>query len=210
MDSVEFMESGLFVENSIPGPMFLGRQGHRVEWPERHRVSKNEPYKIIAPEGYSPEVGRLVSAMDRARARTLEAVAGLTVVQLDHLHDARSNSIGALLTHMAAIETLHGVLSFENRKPNPEELAKWGAAFGLGDAARDTIKGKPLEHYFDMLTRVRENTRQRLRDKPDAWLLEERDYVNNERTNNWYIWFHVPEDETNHRGQIRWLRKRLP
>jgi uncharacterized damage-inducible protein DinB len=60
-----------------------------------------------------------------------------------------------------------------------------------------------------MLLGARENTKQRLRDKPDAWLLEERDYPNNERTNNWYIWFHVPEDETNHRGQINWLRKRL-
>jgi uncharacterized damage-inducible protein DinB len=173
-------------------------------------VSQSERYKIVTPEGYAPEVGRLVCAMDRARTRTLDAVADLTVEQLDHLHDATSNTIGALLMHIAAVETLHGILSLENRMPTPEEFAVWGVAFGLGDAARAQIKGKPLDHYLDTLARVRENTKQRLRDKPDAWLLEERDYVNNERTNNWYIWFHVPEDETNHRGQISWLRKRLP
>lgn len=173
-------------------------------------MSVTERFKIVAPEGFAPEVGRLVCAMDRARSRTLDAVAGLTTQQLDHLHDAKSNSIGALLSHIAAIETLHGILSLESRKPTPEEFAAWGAAFGLGAAARDQIKGKPLEHYLDTLTRVRENTKQGLRDKSDAWLLEDRDYVNNERTNNWYIWFHVPEDETNHRGQIAWLRKRLP
>jgi hypothetical protein len=25
-----------------------------------------------------------------------------------------------------------------------------------------------------------------------------------------WAWFHAAEDEINHRGQIRWLRKRLP
>lgn len=168
-----------------------------------------ERFKIVAPDGYAPEVGRLVCAMDRARTRTLEAVAGLTTAQLDHHHDAKSNSIGALLAHIAAIETLHGILSLENRKPSPEEFATWGVAFSLGDAARMQIKGKPLEHYLDTLAHVRERTKRGLRDKPDAWLLEEREYVN-DQTNNWYIWFHVPEDETNHRGQINWLRKRLP
>jgi hypothetical protein len=28
--------------------------------------------------------------------------------------------------------------------------------------------------------------------------------------NNHFKWFHVFEDEINHRGQIRWLRARLP
>jgi uncharacterized damage-inducible protein DinB len=172
-------------------------------------MSLSERFKIVAPSGYAPEVGRLVCAMDRVRGRTLEAVAGLTIAQLDHLHDPQSNSIGALLAHIAAVETLHSIGSFERRMPTAEEINTWGAAFGLGDAARATIKGRPLEHYLDTLARVREGTKTRLRDKTDAWLLEERDYVGGERANNWYIWFHVPEDETNHRGQINWLRKRL-
>lgn len=173
-------------------------------------MSSTDRFKIVAPAGYAPEVGRLVCAMDRVRTRTLEAVADLTVMQLDHLHDAQSNSIGALLAHIAAVETLHAIGSFEQRLPTPEEFAPLGAAFGLGDAARASIKGKPLEHYLENLMRVRESTQVRLRDKPDAWLLEERGYVGGELCNNWYIWFHVPEDETNHRGQINWLRKRLP
>lgn len=173
-------------------------------------MSGTPRFKIETPEGYAPEVGRLVCAMDRVRSRTLDAVKDLMTAQLDHLHDATSNSIGALLTHIAAIETLHGILSIENRPPNAEEYGRWGAAFALGDAARATIKGKPLEHYLGLLATARETTKTRLRDKTDAWLLEERDYVGGEKTNNWYIWFHVPEDETNHRGQINWLRKRLP
>ena len=111
--------------------------------------------------------------------------------------------------HIAAIEALHGILSFENRPATPEEFAPWSTAFKLSDGARTSIKGKPLEYYLDTLAEVRERTKSRLRTKTDGWLLDERDYVG-ERANNWYIWFHVPEDETNHRGQITWLRKRLP
>jgi hypothetical protein len=28
--------------------------------------------------------------------------------------------------------------------------------------------------------------------------------------NGHWVWFHVAEDEISHRGQIRWLRARLP
>lgn len=173
-------------------------------------MDDSERFKILPVAGYAPRVGELVCMMDRVRARTLEAVAGLTVEQLDHLQDASSNSIGALLAHMAAIETVHGIVSFEDRAPSAEEVAELGAAMVLGDAARSEIRGKPLEHYLDALVAVRERTKARLRGMDDAWLMEERGYVGGTRTNNYYIWFHVPEDETNHRGQINWLRKRLP
>jgi uncharacterized damage-inducible protein DinB len=173
-------------------------------------MAESERFRIVALEGYALRVGELVCMMDRVRARTMEAVDGLTVAQLDHLVDDRANSIGALLAHMAAIESVHAIVSFENRAPTPEERAGLGAALSLGDAARREIRGKPLGHYVDALAAVREGTKAQLRTKDDAWLLEERPYAGGARANNFYIWFHVPEDETNHRGQINWLRKRLP
>ncbi len=172
--------------------------------------AESDRFRIEPTAGYAPRIGEIVCMMDRVRVRTLEAVAGLTVAQLDHLHDAESNSIGALLAHMAAIETVHGIVSFENRGPSAEERAKLGAALTLGDAARREIRGKPLDHYLAALVAVRARTKERLRDKTDAWLAEERPYAGGARANNYYIWFHVPEDETNHRGQINWLRRRLP
>ena len=172
--------------------------------------AESDRFKIEPVAGYAPRVGELVCMMDRVRVRTIETVAGLTVAQLDHLHDPESNSIGALLAHMAAIETVHGIVSFENRAPTKEERERLGAALTLGDAARREIRGKPLEHYLAALVAVRARTKERLREKTDAWLTEERLYAGGSRANNYYIWFHVPEDETNHRGQITWLRKRLP
>lgn len=167
-------------------------------------------YQIVASAGCATEVGRLVSAMDRVRERTVNAVNGLSIRELDHLHDAHSDSIGALLMHIAAVETFHGIVSFENRMPRPEEYVPWHVAFTLGDQARAEINGKPLSYYLETLDRVRETTRQQLRARPDAWLLEQRTYVDHEPANNWYIWFHVPEDETGHRTEISWLRRRLP
>ena len=54
--------------------------------------------------GFTPQIGRLVSMMNYARYTTLSAVEGLEVYELDYLHDPQSNSIGALLSHIAASE----------------------------------------------------------------------------------------------------------
>ena len=53
---------------------------------------------------FTPEIGRLVSMMNYVRSTTLSAVEGLGAGELDHLHDPLSNSIGALLSHIAATE----------------------------------------------------------------------------------------------------------
>ena len=39
---------------------------------------------------------------------------------------------------------------------------------------------------------------------------EETPFWGGQPANNYFKWFHVFEDEINHRGQIRWLCKRLP
>jgi uncharacterized damage-inducible protein DinB len=173
-------------------------------------VTLDEPYQILPAPGFPPAIGRVVSMMNHARARTIKAVESLTIAQLDYLHDTASNSIGALLTHMTAIESVHAVLSFENRPPAARELAQWGDALKLGDAARAKFKGKDLAHYLAALETVRSASLDGLRSREDSWLYEERPYIEGKKANNLYIWFHVLEDETNHRGQISWLRKRLP
>jgi hypothetical protein len=44
--------------------------------------------------------------------------------------------------------------------------------------------------------------------RDDGWL--ERWVKPAPQINVHWAWFHAAEDEINHRGQIRWLRKRLP
>lgn len=170
-----------------------------------------EPFSLhICPlPGYASGVGHLVSLMEWARRTTMGTVRNLTMEQLDHLHDEQSNSIGALLTHVAAIEYFFGVMTFENRSLTRVEFDEWHAGLELSDLGRRVIRGKPLAHYIALLERTRTAALQALSHRDDAWLYAEIPFWGR-TANNYFVWFHAVEDEIAHRGQMRWLRKRLP
>ncbi|WP_053220062.1 DinB family protein [Virgibacillus senegalensis] len=163
-------------------------------------------YKITGKAGYSPQIGHLVSMMDYARETTLNAVHGLTTKQLDYLPGNNSNTIGALLFHMAAMEFGFQIELFEGREPNQQEMKDWGAAYSLGNQGREEIRGYPLDYYLDKLEKVRHRTLAEFKKHNDDWLYQSRQW-DGHSSNNYFIWFHVMEDEINHRGQIRIQRK---
>ena len=177
-------------------------------------IEPKEAANVFGPrEGYSPQVGTFVSMLNWMRGAVLEPVQGLTVAQLDHLHDAKANSIGALLLHLAAIERLYQIHTFEGKKwgdVDSETEKQWGAPARLGNEARKSVKGHELAYYLDKLKAVRERTLAELRKRDDAWLMQ----VDSEwiwgPTNNYCKWFHVCEHESHHNGQITWLKSRLP
>ncbi len=165
------------------------------------------PLRIEATTGYSPNIGRLVGMLTYARSTTLIAVDGLTTPDLDHLYDSSSNSIGALLAHITTVERSYQALTFEDRLPSPDESARWAAALRLGALGQASLRGRSLSEYLDELADVRAATLTALAARDDDWL--ERSVVPAPRINAHWAWFHVLEDEINHRGQIRWLRARL-
>ena len=67
-------------------------------------METDDLYLIGDRRGFTPQIGRLVSMMGYARHTLLEDVAGLSIDALDYLHDAERNSIGALLSHIAAVD----------------------------------------------------------------------------------------------------------
>ena len=168
------------------------------------------PFIVGDQPGFAPQIGRLVVMLSYARRTTLQAVQGLGVAQLDHLHDPESNSIGALLTHIASIEVAYQCSTFERRGLSAAEQARWGAAMELGERGRREIRGHDLSDYRSMLDEVRAHTLEGLAARDDAWLEEATPFWGGQPANNYFKWFHVLEDEVNHRGQIRWLRRRLP
>lgn len=159
--------------------------------------------------GYSPQISRLVSMMNYARFTTLEAVKDLTQAELDFLLDGQSNSIGALLLHFAAVEYAYQVSTFEKRDLNEEELLIWGPALELGKVGQEQIKGHELEYYLHQLDQVRNRTLEFFKSVNDDWLDTEEDFWYEKKANYYFMWFHVFEDELNHRGQIRLIRNRL-
>lgn len=57
---------------------------------------------------------------------------------------------------------------------------------------------------------MRAHTLEQLSIRDDDWLDERCDCCDGQEANDHWKWFHVMEDELNHRGQIRLIRKRLP
>lgn len=165
-------------------------------------------FVIEPPAGYAPLVGRLVSMLEFVRTTTFMSAKGLTTPQLDYLHDAESNSIGALILHAGAVELSYTVSTLEDREMNAEEKRDWGAALSLGEKARTAIRGQDLSWYEQRLATVRARTLAGLKAKDDAWLDVEEPFWGGKPANRLFMWFHVLEDEINHRGQIRWLAKR--
>jgi uncharacterized damage-inducible protein DinB len=173
-------------------------------------MQEHSPFVVGEQPGFAPQVGRLLVMLSYARRTTLKAVQGLTMSQLDHVHDSESNSIGALLAHIAAIEMAYQCSTFEQRRLSPAEQAQWGAALELGARGRREIRGQDLGYYLSLLDEVRGNTLRELAGRDDSWLEETTPFWGGHPANNYFKWFHVLEDEVNHRGQIRWLRRRLP
>jgi uncharacterized damage-inducible protein DinB len=164
-------------------------------------------FRIEPLPGYAPTIGRLVGMLNYARKTTLAAVDGLSVAELDHLQDDTSNSIGALLAHLASVERGYQVVTFEERQPSAQEKATWEPALTLGAEGRRLLRNKPLEHYVHDLNEVRLVTLDALAARDDAWL--EQPLRAAPAMNAHFAWFHVAEDEISHRGQMRWLRARL-
>ena len=165
-------------------------------------------HRIEPLPGYTPTIGRLVGMLRYARATTLSAVNGLSITQLDHRQDDTSNSIGALLAHMAVVERGYEVLIFEERPASAEEMATWEPAITLGADARRMLRGKALDHYVRELAEARRATLELLATRDDVWL--EQPLRAAPALNAHWALFHIVEDEISHRGQIRWLRTRLP
>ncbi len=161
-----------------------------------------------APD-FTPHISRLVDMMNYARHTTLEAVKMLNQQELDNLPDPKGNSIGMLLAHMAAVEEYYQMFSFLGREPNEQEEKPLLAALDLGERGRQELRGQPIKHYLNNLKTVRAKTLKEFAKRNDEWLHQEFPFWG-ETGNNYFCWFHVFEDEINHRGQIRLLIKDLP
>jgi uncharacterized damage-inducible protein DinB len=146
------------------------------------------------------------------RDTIIEAVKSLSTADLDHLHDNKANSIGSLLLHLGAIEKIYQLNTFEDRTEfTGSEKEKWEVAANLGQQAREQIKGHDVHYYLDTIAEVRQKTLEELKKKDDRWLFAIDPKSTPETpVNTYWKWFHVCEHESNHRGQITWLKRRLP
>lgn len=167
---------------------------------------------LLGPaEGFSPLLGTLVAMMNWMRPTVVRSVEGLSQEELDYLYDSESNTIGALLMHLAGVEVGYQRRTLGRRDQTETEMREWRVAENLGAEAREQIKGHTLDYYLSRLEGVRAKTLEEFRLRDDEWLAEvDPSGLGGLPTTNFAKWFHVCEHEANHRGQITWLEKRLP
>jgi uncharacterized damage-inducible protein DinB len=178
------------------------------------KAPSDERDNVIGPrDGFSPQIGTLLSMMTWMRKAILSPVKNMTLEQLDYLHDKDSNSIGAMLLHLAATERFYQIHTFEGKKWgdwNEQDKKRFDVAMNLGDNARKIIKGNNPDFYLSTLKEVRENTIENFKKRDDKWLLTVDEGWFWGPTNNYCKWFHVCEHESNHNGQMKYIKSRLP
>lgn len=176
--------------------------------------SNDSEINVIGPKkGYSPQIGTLVSMMTWMRSVMLRSVKAMTQKDLDFLLDDKANTIGALLMHLAATDRIYQINTFEGNslKELPASYKEnWELAMELGEPARKAIKGHDLDYYLNLLSETREQTLAEFRKRDDNWLMAVDKEWGWGPTNNYCKWFHVCEHESNHNGQIKFLKSRLP
>ena len=178
--------------------------------PQPAAAQDDESWVVGPRPGFTPEIGTLVSMLAFTRQQVLHNVKGMSQADLDYLLDAKANTIGALLYHLAATDHYYGLNTFGGIKWDSwpdEEKKKWDIPMNLGDPARKAIKGNNLDYYLNILHETRENTLAQLKKCDDKWLtIVDKEFG----ANNYGKWFHVAEHESNHDGQIKFLKSRLP
>ncbi|MBS1565307.1 MAG: DUF664 domain-containing protein [Bacteroidetes bacterium] len=207
-----FLKTGIAMASGITGISLLPAGSFSA--PLSPTPFTADDMNIIGPkEGYSPQIGTLVSMMTWMRTVMLASVKGMNREQLDFLLDDKANTIGAMLYHLAATDTFYHLHTFQGIKWggwDESYTKKWGVPMGLGEPARKEIKGHDLDFYLDILKESREKTLAEFKKRDDKWLMTvDKDWPWGP-TNNYCKWFHVCEHESNHNGQIKFLKSRVP
>lgn len=219
---VPALMTGALLQAAAPVQSTSGQTGQASAPPKQPPMPQTAPpydkatINLIGPKsGYTPHVGTIVTMLTWMELSLLGPTRGLNQRDLDVLFDKNSNTIGALMLHLAATEVLYQRATFnnENFEKFPADYeAKWGAAMNLGDAGRSSIKGHDIAFYQNTLREVREKTLSEFAKHDDAWLLTplKDPGWGGGPVNNYCLWFHVCEHISHHAGQIDFLIKRLP
>jgi uncharacterized damage-inducible protein DinB len=165
-------------------------------------------YKIEFGQAKDHSIDYLIGILEDARVTTLQMVYKIIPQALDWQFQKGWNTIGALLSHIAAIEHYFRIEFIEGRKLSLEENNKWLPAMDMGPYVPQLIKGLPVENYVADLKESRDMLITALRKVTFTDFtkrIDEYDPVSG--CNLAWALYHMVEDEIYHRGQITILYK---
>lgn len=163
-----------------------------------------QPFRIGPREGRAPRLETLASELLASRTYLLRATRGLDADALRAPAQGTPNTVGMVLTHIAAAERLFQRITGDGTGFTEEDAPHEEAFRFRGDP----LAGRPLDAYVDHLAAVRRDTLALFAERTDAWLDEDRTFAGHP-SNTHYYWLHLLMDEARHTGQIILLRKYL-
>lgn len=150
----------------------------------------------------------LYGILNDTRTTTLLTVRNFSSIELDWQYKAGWNTIGALLSHISAIEHYFRIVYIENRELTVAENTELTPALDMGVHIPLLIKGKEIDSYIHELSVSRQKLIKSLKQvnfEDFSETFESKDYGST--CNMAWILFHMIEDEIYHRGQISMIKK---
>jgi uncharacterized damage-inducible protein DinB len=146
--------------------------------------------------------------LDKTRSTTLRKIKNMPVEELDWQYKPGWNTIGALLSHTAALEHYFRIEFVEGRKLIPAEEEKWLPALDLGHHVPTLIRGLPVAFYQDAFAESRRLFLESFKKMDfDSFTRRIEGYDPQEGCNLAWVLYHMIEDEIRHCGQIALLHK---
>ncbi len=169
-------------------------------------------FLLVAPQGYDPHsqavVGLMATSFDDQSRRLRETVAGLEVVHLEWQERPGRNTSGMLMAHLAAVEigwfhvVCAGLTHGENNRVVQERLGiDSHGVMSLEGTHPESIQGRDLEGYFDLLARARSATHELLKTWDDSSLDRTVTLGPATFSRRWVL-YHILEHFAAHFGQI--------
>ncbi len=150
----------------------------------------------------------LQGILQDARTTTILSIKNLTVPELHWQYQKGWNTIGALLSHMIAIENYFRTEFVMGRKFTKDEYDKRLPGMDMGEYLPQLITQQPVEVYITQLTESRAMMLHALANITHQDLTKRiDDYDAETGCNLAWVLYHMVEDEIYHRGQISIIRK---
>ncbi len=171
---------------------------------------KKRVFSVDFPDDLDHAIAFFKGMLSDTRLTTILTVQKLTSRELDWQFREGWNTIGALLSHISALQHYFRIIYVEKRAMTEEENDHLIAALDMGIYLPSLISGKSITDYLNELNYSLVEFLESLSAltfEDFSEVLQNQDY--GECCNLAWILFHMIEDEIYHRGQISMILKLL-